>query len=287
MKKSCLVLQGGGMRGMYTSGVLDAFMDNGVYINNIYAVSAGCYNALSYLSRQKGRTFRVNTTYLNDKRYINMAKVLTNGNVFNVDFIFNEVNNELDPFDYDAFEKYCDEFYAVSTDCETGEAVYARVRDLKEDADYVKASAALPLFTKLVKVDGKILTDGGVADGIPLRRAIEDGFTNNVVILTRPKGYVLGPTKFAKLYKWKYKKYPKLIETMEKRIELYDKSMELVDRLEEAGKIIVIRPEENLNISHLEKDIDKIRDIYNLGYRDGIKYIDKVKKFTSEPKKSR
>lgn len=287
MDKSCLVLQGGGMRGMYTSGVLDAFMDNGVYINNIYAVSAGCYNAMSYLSRQKGRTFRVNTTYLNDKRYINVTKAFTNGNAFNVDFIFNEVNNELDPFDYEAFKKYCGEFYAVSTDCETGEAFYARVKDIKEDAEYVKASAALPLFTRLVKVDDRVLTDGGIADGIPLRKAIEDGFTTPVVILTRPKGCVVGPNKFIKLCKWKYKKYPKLIDKMEQRPGLYEESLGLVDRLEESGRILVIRPRENLNISHLEKDMDKINKIYNLGYEDGIKCIDKVKAFVNQNKTTR
>ena len=279
MGKSCLVLEGGGMRGMYTSGVLDAFMDNNIFINNIYAVSAGCYNALSYLSRQRGRTFRINTTYLRDKRYINMKRLLTRGSAVNTDFIFNDVFGELDPFEYDSFKDNCGEFYAVSTNCENGEAVYARIRDLREDVAYVKASAALPLFTNLVKVDGLVLTDGGISDSIPIKKAIEDGFEKNVIVVTRPKGFLLGENKLMKYYKIRYKKYPNLLRAMESRSSIYNETLDYIESLEKENKVIVIRPKESLNISNLEKNEERIKQIYQMGYDDGIRYIDRIKKF--------
>jgi len=279
VKESSSILEGGGMRGMYTSGVLDAFMDNDLYINNVYAVSAGCYNALSYISRQRGRTYRMNTTYLNDKRYINMLKLITTGSAINNDFIFEEVFKNLDKFDYKAFKKNCKMFCAVSTNCETGEAYYPLVKDLEKDADYIKASTALPLFTNMVKVDGLKLTDGGVSDSIPIRKAIEDGFVNNVIILTRPKGFVLGNSKYAKFYKVRYRKYPNLLQAMLERKDKYNATLQLIEELEKDGKVIVVRPKESLNINNLEKDEEKIRKIYEMGYSDGVKYIDKIKKF--------
>lgn len=279
MKKSCLVLEGGGMRGMYTSGVLDAFMDNNIFINNIYAVSAGCYNALSYLSRQRGRTYRVNSTYLKDKRYINMRKLFTTGNAINSEFIFNDVFNDLDPFEYDDFKCNCGEFFAVSTNCLTGEPYYARIKDLRKDEEYVKASAALPLFTRSVKVDGLILSDGGTSDSIPIRRAIEDGFVNNIVILTRPKGYKMSVSKLLKLYKLRYKKYPNLIKAIESRPQRYNETLELIERLEDSGNIIAIRPKESLNIKNLEKNEERIKEIYEMGYKDGLEHIDRIREF--------
>jgi len=287
MEKSCLVLEGGGMRGMYTSGVLDAFMDNNLYINNIYAVSAGCYNALSYLSRQRGRTFRINTTYLKDKRYINMRRLFSKGSVVNTDFIFKDIFKELDPFDYKAFKEYCDEFYAVSTNCLTGKPVYAKIEDVEKDEEYIKASAALPLFTKLVEVDGLVLSDGGTSDSIPIKRAIEDGFSNNVVILTRPKGYIMKVNKLIKLHRIKYRKYPNFVKALENRYLMYNETMALIENLEKDNKIIVIRPNENLNINNLEKNDDRIKEIYNKGYEDGKKHVEKVRSFISLIKEKR
>ena len=263
---------------MYTSGVLDAFMDNDLYINNVYAVSAGCYNALSYLSKQRGRTYRINTTYLNDKRYINFKRLLTKGSAVNTDFIFNDVFKELDPFDYETFKVNCDNFYAVSTNCETGKPHYALIKDLDKDVEYIKASAALPLFTNLVEVDGLVLTDGGVSDSIPIAKALEDGFVNNILVLTRPKGCYLGANKLMKLNKLKYRKYPNLVRAMEERFIHYNKTIELINNLEREGKIIVIRPQEVLNINRLEKNEKKIKEIYEMGYNDGVKYIDIIKK---------
>lgn len=267
------------MRGMYTSGVLDAFMDNELYINNIYAVSAGCYNALSYLSKQRGRTYKINTTYLKDKRYINFAKILTKGSAINTDFIFNDVFKELETFDYISFKNNVGEFYAVSTNCMSGEAYYALIKDLEKDVEFVKASAALPLFTKIVEIEGLYLTDGGVSDSIPIFKAIEDGYVNNVVILTRPKGFLLGENKLMKINKIKYKKYPNLIKAMEERHTNYNNTLSFLEKLEEEGKVIVIRPKEDLNIANLERNECRIKEIYNMGYNDALEYIDKIKKF--------
>lgn len=279
MEESSLILEGGGMRGMFTSGVLDAFMDNNIYINNVYAVSAGCYNALSYLSKQRGRSYRVNSTYLKDKRYISFKRLITRGSAINTDFIFNDVFDELDPFDYEVFKNNCHKFYAVSTNCINGEAYYAQIKDLKKDVEYVKASAALPLFTKLVKVNGLVLTDGGVSDSIPISRAIEDGFVNNVIILTRPKGYVMGDNKLMKYYKIRYKNYPNLLKAMEDRKDKYNNTLSFIEKLEEENKVIVIRPGSDLNINNLEKNKEKIERIYNFGYEEGIKYIKRIRDF--------
>lgn len=279
MKKSALVLEGGGMRGMYTSGVLDAFMDNNLFINNVYSVSAGCYNGLSYISRQRGRTYRMNTTYLNDKRYINFYKMLIKGSAVNTDFIFEKVFKELDVFDYKAFEEYCEIFCAVSTNCETGEAYYAYIKNLNEDVEYIKASAALPLFTNIVRINDLKLTDGGVSDSIPIRKAIKDGFVNNVVVLTRPKGFCMKESGLMRFYKIRYRKYPNLLRAMENRPSIYNDTLKYIEELEEEGKIIVIRPKEDLNIGNLEKDEEKIKKIYEIGYKDGLSYIDEIKKF--------
>lgn len=279
MKESSLILEGGGMRGMYTSGVLDAFMDSDLYIDNIYAVSAGCYNALSYISRQKGRTYRMNITYLRDKRYINMMRLITTGSAINNDFIFEEVFKNLDKFDYEAFKNNCKKLCVVCTDCETGEAFYPLVKDLEKDADYIKASTALPLFTNMVHIDGRKYTDGGVSDSFPIEKAIEDGHVNNVIILTQPKGFKLGDNSLTKFYKVRYRKYPNLIKTMLERKEKYNKTLEYIEKLEEEGKAIVIRPKESLNISNLEKNEDKIRKIYEMGYVDGMEYVSKIMKF--------
>ena len=284
MEDSSLILEGGGMRGMYTSGVLDAFMDNDLYLNNIYAVSAGCYNALSYLSKQRGRSFRVNTTYLNDKRYINVRRAIMGKSAINTDFIFDDVFKELDKFDYDTFKNNCGKFYAVSTNCETGEAHYALIKDLDVDVEYVKASAALPLFTKIVRIDGLKLLDGGISDSIPIEQAIKDGFRNNIIVLTRPKGFVLGDNKLMKFYKLRYRKYPNLLKAMNERKDKYNETLKLIEKLEEEGEVFVIRPKRELNIANLEKDINKIEDIYQMGYEEGERCVLKIKEFIKERK---
>lgn len=277
--KASLILEGGGMRGMYTSGVLDAFMDNDIFINNVYAVSAGCYNALFYLSRQRGECYKINSTYINDKRYINIKRLLLGKSAVNNDFIFNEVLKNIVPFDYEAFNKYVGEFCAVSTNALTGEAHYALVKNLEEDLEYVKASAALPLFTHLVKYNGLVLSDGGDADSIPVMRAISDGFTHNIVILTRPKGFVLGDNKLMKFNRIRYKKYPNLIKTMQNRKIKYNETLKFLEKLESENKVIVIRPKEDLNIGNLEKNEEKINSIYKMGYRDGLEHVNKVREF--------
>ena len=274
-----MVLEGGGMRGMFTSGVLDSFMDNNLYINNIYAVSAGCYNALSYISRQRGRTFEINSLYLKDKRYINFLRFFSRKGVINADFIFNNVFKELNPFDYGAFKENVGEFYSVSTNCVTGEANYARITDVEKDVGYIKASAALPLFAELVNVNDCVLTDGGVSDSVPVKKALEDGYSKIIIILTRPKGFVLRDNKLMKYYRVKYKKYPNLINKMKMRKYIYNQTLEYIEKLEKEGKVVVVRPEKDLNIGNLERNADKINQIYKMGYNDGLNYISKIKEY--------
>lgn len=279
MDKTNLILEGGGMRGVYTSGVLDAFLEKKVFINNIMAVSAGCYNALSYLSQQKGRSFQVSSKYLKDNRFISMRRLILEGSAIDNDFIFEEVFKKLEPFDYEKFKKNVGDFFVVSTDIKTGNALYHRINDLQKDAEYIKASTALPMFTNIVSIDDLKLLDGGVADSIPIAKSLEMGYKNNILILTRPGNFIMEKNKLILFLKMKYKKYPELIKKLENRYIQYNETLQLIKKLEKERKIIVIRPQKDLGIGRVEKNKEKMDEIYRLGYEDGLKNINNIKCF--------
>ena len=186
---------------------------------------------------------------------------------------------ELNPFDYESFKRNVGEFYSVSTNCKTGDAYYAKITDVEKDASYIKASAALPLFAKLVEVNDIVLTDGGVSDSIPVRKALEGGFSKIIIILTRPKGFVLNDNKLMKYYRVKYRKYPNLIKKMKMRKIIYNDTLDYIEQLEEEGEVIVIRPERDLNIGNLERNGKKIKQIYKMGYNEGAKNISKIREY--------
>lgn len=277
MSKICLVLEGGGNRGMYTSGVLDAFLENDIFINNIYGVSAGALNAMSYLSKQRGRSYRVNKEYI-FKECIDYKRMFQGKAILDLDYLFNEVNNKLDIFDLETFEKNKGEYVVNCVDVTTGNTVYKKI-DSYDDYLYIKASASLPLFAKTVEVDGLKLIDGGVGDSIPVMKALDDGYDKVIVILTRHKEYVCHPYKLMNLYKVKYKKYPRLVETFKNRHNKYNITRDLIEQFEKDGKVLAIYPSEELIISNLERDMNVIDHVYNVGYKDGLKTVKKVKEY--------
>ena len=192
------------MRGVYTAGVLDAFLEENIEFSSIYGVSAGSCHACSYMSKQKGRAYRVNVDYLDDPNYCGVKSYLKTGNVFGADMLYSQIPNVLDPFDYEEFEKYPGKFFAVLTNLETGEPEYIRVKDLKKQMWAVRASSSLPLVSKTLVVKGRHYLDGGIADSIPIRRSIEAGNEKNVVILTREDSYRKTPNELMPLMKLMY-----------------------------------------------------------------------------------
>ena len=265
MHQTSLILEGGGMRGVFTSGVLDYLMAEDMFFTYVIGVSAGACNALSYLSRQPDRSRYINVNFANDPRYINMRNVLRGKGMFNMDFIFNDIANELVPFDFETFHNINERFVIPTTDCETGKPCYF---DNAEEADIftaVQASSSLPLVGVPIELDGYTLLDGGIADPIPVQKAIDDGFKRHLVILTRPKGYRKKPFRAKFTSKLLYREYPKLVETMLNRHEIYNKTLDQLEALEDEGKVFIIRPKGHEQVKRAEKDVSKLNALHEVG----------------------
>lgn len=267
--KTGLVLEGGGMRGIYTVGALDVFMDNQIRFDYVIGVSAGAGNAASYISGQRGRGYRVDTAYVHDRRYIGIDPILHKKSVFGLDFIYDTIPQELEPFDYDAFHANTSEFVTVVTDAETGEAVYfGKEKIIGKDFTVMKASAALPMFTPPVEFEGRKYFDGGVADSIPVERALQDGCERLVIVLTRPHGFQKKPEAMRSAYTRILKAYPNVIRTLDERHNRYNSSLDLCYQLEKEGKAVVIAPEYPLTVDKFSTDTEKLEHCYYEGMRD-------------------
>ncbi len=266
MYHSSLILEGGGMRGLFTSGVLDYFLDKKIEFEKIYAVSAGTGNASNYLAKQKGRTYTVNTKYRGDKHFASLYSLITTGDYFGKEFQLKTLPEKLYPYDYETFEKSQTEFYAVATNCESGKAEYFKVKHLPKDMEYIWASSSLPLLARLVDINGGKYLDGGVSDSIPIIKSLKDGNKKNVIILTRDREYRKEPSKMIHIIEKKYKKYPNLVEAIKKRHIIYNRTLEFIEKHEQAGHIFVIRPQEKVKIKRLEKDEKKLEALYESGY---------------------
>ena len=279
MYDSALILEGGGMRGVYTAGVLDCFIDNNIEFSACYAVSAGACHCCSYLSKQRRRAFDVNVDYLKDKHYASLYSLITTGNFFGVKMIYDDIPNKLNLYDYDEFNKYQGTFKAVVTNIETGKAEYIDIKDVKKDIIYVRASSSLPMFAKIVNINGKKYLDGGVSDPIPLKKSQSDGNLKNVVILTRDINYRKEPNKFMPLLNIVYKKYPKLLKCLKERHIHYNHTLDYIKREEKNGDIFVIRPRKPVKLGRLEKNKSKLYDLYKQGYADASRSINRLKQY--------
>ncbi len=286
MYKASLVLEGGGMRGLFTSGVIDYFIKKNVEFKNIYAVSAGCGNACNFMSKQLGRACEVNTKYRDDKRFASVRNLIATGNYFGKEFQLDVIPNDLYPYDYDAFAESPMNFYSVMTNCVTGEAEYMQVKNLPEDMEKIWASSSLPLLSQMVTVDGQKYLDGGVADSIPVIKSLKDGNKKNVIVLTRDITYRKTPSQMMGIMERVYKNYPKLVESMRKRHIIYNKTVEFILRHEEAGHLFVIRPEQKVSIKRLEKNEEKLLKLYEMGYETAKKCYDDMVEYLNTPYKA-
>lgn len=282
MDKIGLILEGGGMRGIYTAGVLDFFIDKNIEVDLVVGVSAGGCHAASYLSKQYKRAFHSNVDYLNDKDYISFKNLIKNGSIFGMELMFDKIPNELYPYDHEAFYNSKSKFTVVATNCETGEAEYFQLKDMKKDIMYLQASCSIPMFANIVEVGGYKLVDGGVSDSIPIEYALKQGCNKNIVILTRDKTYRKNKVKFLSLIKRKYKKYPKLVKSIANRHINYNKSLDLIKSLEDKKDIFVIRPKAPVKVSQIEKNVSKLTDLYNEGYNDAKNSYEKIIEFINK-----
>lgn len=271
-----LVLEGGGMRGVYTAGVLDFFMDKNLYIKYTIGASAGACNGASYISKQRGRSKRVNIDYINDPRYLSYRNLFKEKSLFGMNFLFDEIPNNLIPFDYEAFNNNEAEFCIATTDCIDGTSVYFNKSECSDINMIIRASSSLPFFSPIVEIEGKKLLDGGIADSIPINKAIKDGYNKNIVILTRNRGYRKKPFSYSFLTKAIYRKYGKLATAIIKRGEIYNKTLDLIDKLEKEGMVFVIAPKDVISVGRTEKDKSKLLSLYDEGYKEATDAYDEL-----------
>ena len=276
-----LVLEGGAMRGMYTAGVLDTFLDNDIKVDGIIGTSAGVLFGVNYPSKQKGRVIRYNKKYCKDKRYMGLHSLITTGNVINKDFSFYEVPYKLDIFDDKTFNESGIDFYATVSNIETGEAEYFKLDKILEQMEILRATSAMPFVSEIVEIDGKKYLDGGVTDAIPLDKCKELGYDKIIVVLTRVKEYRKKKSSDF-LAKLMYKKYPKLIDAMNRKYKVYNDTVERIIDSENKKEIFVIRPSRFVKVGRIEKNPERLQEMYELGIQDTINCIEELKKYLSE-----
>ena len=273
-----LVLEGGAMRGMYTAGVLDTFLENNIEVDGIIGVSAGVLFGVNYLSKQKGRVIRYNKRFINDRRYMGLWSLLTTGNIINKEFSFYEVPQKLDVFDNDTFMKSKIDFWATVTNMETGNAEYIKLDDLFAQMEVLRATSAMPYVSRIVELENGKYLDGGISDSIPVEKCKELGFDKVIVVLTRPLDYrKRKPKEFlAKTY---YRKYPKFAKTLNNRYKMYNETVEKIIDMENKNEIFVIRPTRLVKVKRIEKDPNKLQEMYELGIEDAKNSLEKLNEY--------
>ncbi len=278
MSRLGLVLEGGGMRGIYTAGVLDEFLENGITVDGLVGVSAGILHGISYISEQVGRNVRYCIKYRGDKRFMSLQSLVKTGNLCETEFCYHEIPDKLYPFDYEKFKENAEkvEVYSCATNLETGKAEYIRIYDVKAQIEAVRASASLPLVSKEVEYDGMKLLDGGTADSIPVDFMRSAGFDRNIVILTRPGGYQKGKDRTMPVMKRMYRKYPEYLQAAANRKDMYNETLEHIAAYEKAGEVLVIRPSRDLKVGRTEKNVDNLKRMYKLGRFDARNQMEEI-----------
>lgn len=278
--KTGLVLEGGGLRELFSAGVMDVMLEHDVRFDGIVGVSAGATFGCNYKSRQPGRALRYNINFKDDSRYMGLKSLLFTGNLVSAEFSYHTMPNRLDLFDHAAFRSNPTAFHVVCTDVMTGDAVYRRIDDMNyEGLEWLRASASMPLVSRPVPVGGMLLLDGGISDSIPLRYFQEQGYGRNVVILTQPKGFFKKKTKLMPLFRLFMRKYPAIIEAMERRHMMYNAQLAFLEAQERQGTILLICPQDTLPIGRTEQNERKMRHVYALGRQTGEGMIQRIKEF--------
>lgn len=280
--KTGLVLEGGGKRGIYAAGVLDVLLENNIWADGLIGTSAGAVNGCSYVSNQYERNLRYNIRFAKEKRYMSIYSLITTGNVVGTDFAYNILPNKLEVFDYDAFEKSPVAYYVTCSNVETGKAEYIQCKSLRgKNMDYLRASASLPYVSQIVEIDGKKYLDGGICDSIPLKAFQNMGYEKNLVVLTRPRGYVKKPENnlLANLY---YRKYPAFVTALRNRYAVYNRTLKYIEQQENQGNILVLRPSESIRVGRMEQDPERLKQMYELGKNDAGQMLDAIASFLSK-----
>ncbi|MCI5650918.1 MAG: patatin family protein [Ruminococcus bromii] len=284
MEKGALILEGGSLRSLFTAGVLDVFMENDLYFSDVTGVSAGALTGVSYVSKQPGRTAQINIGYVNDKRYLGVNNLLLHHEIFNFDFLFNELSREILPFDFNTFFSSPMHFTAVATSLDTGEPVYFEKDACPDILTAVRASSSMPVVSKAVTIDGKRYLDGGCSMAIPYQKAIDDGFEKIVLVLTRQQGYRKLYTRrpVLRAYAKYFRHYPNFIRALFAVPTRYDRQQREIDELEKAGRIFVIRPQQPVNVSHTERDVEKLTALYNDGHKEAERQLEALRAYLAK-----
>lgn len=279
--KTCLVLEGGALRGIYTAGVLDELIKDNLNIDTIIGVSMGTIIGINYKSNQPNRAIRYNLNYCNNKNYISYYSFLKTGEVVNKKFAYEEIPNSLDPFDYETYNNSPIKFFCTVTNVDTGKAEYIDIKNAQEESEYLRAGASMPGLSKIVEIGNKKYLDGGIADSIPVKKAIEMGYKKIIVVLTRPIEYRKKKSKL-KFLQSLYKEYPNFQKTLEKRNDTYNETVEEIIKLEKENKIFVIRPSRKVPIKRIEKNKKIIKEQYELGITDYKRKREALKNYLKE-----
>lgn len=284
MKKG-LVLEGGAMRGLFSAGIIDVMMEQHIGVDGLIGVSAGAAFGCNFISNQPGRAIRYNMKYCNDPRYCGFRTFLKTGDIFGADFCYHEIPEKLDIFDSEAYAKSETAFYVVCTDVKTGQAVYHRCENnVEEDLLWMRASASMPLASRIVEIGEEKLLDGGVADSIPLKYFESIGYEKNIVVLTQPKGYIKKKNKALPLMRKALKAYPNFLETVAKRHEVYNGETAYVEEREEKGAALVLRPAETLPVGRVEHDPQKLQAAYEIGRCTAEDRLEDIRNFLKDEK---
>lgn len=275
--KSGLILEGGGMRGVFTAGVLECFLEKALFPDYVIGVSAGACNAASYISRQPGRNQQVTIGYVHHPDYISLKNLVLKRELFGMNLIFDEIPNTLVPFDFSRFNDATEEFVIGTTNCLTGEAVYFDKSFYSKDIlKIIRASSSLPFMARAIEYEGKFLMDGGISDPIPIRKAIADQVKKPIIVLTKEKGYRKSKSSFSKFTSYFYKDFKGLANVLEHRYQLYNNTLDFIEQLEDEKKAIVIRPRQTFNIGRIERNPEKLTLLYNQGYQDALEKIEEI-----------
>lgn len=276
--KTGLIMEGGAMRGMYTAGVTDVLMENNITFDGAVGVSAGAVFGCNYKSHQIGRVIRYNKKYCRDSRYVSIRSLIRTGDIYGESFCYHELPEKLDIFDTETYKNSPMEFYVVCTDAVTGRAVYHKCDNGDAgDIQWMRASAAMPVLSKPVHIDGQILSDGGTSDSIPVRFFQKKGYDKNLVILTQPAGYVKKRNSYIPVIRAVLKKYPELVKALENRHEMYNETLEYIRKEEETGKLFVIRPSRKLEVGAVERNQQRLEAVYQCGRKDASERLEEIK----------
>ena len=277
--KTGLVLEGGAMRGIYAAGVLDVFMEEGIYVDGVAGVSAGAIHGASYVSAQPGRNLRYHKKYCRNWRFMSMRSWLFTGDIVGYKFCYDTIPYQLDPFDFKQFAESRIEFFAGATNIETGEAELLSGKSEKRMLANIHASASLPVVSRIVKIGDKKYLDGGISDSIPWEAFKKIGYDRQIVVMTRPEGYRKGPEKLLPIIRKQYRQYPKFIEACEKRYLVYNETVDKLEEAEKSGEIILIRPSRLIPIKRTEKNPEVVQAQYDLGRQDALEQLEAVRNF--------